>query len=55
MDTNKTVSFVMAMRDFFGLRPGTKLTDFADELRALSENDKAELRAGLIANGYKIS
>ena len=50
----KSNSFVGACKDFFGFRPGEGLKAFGDELKALSEHDRNEIRDGLIANGYNI-
>lgn len=36
-------SFVKAMRDQFGFRPGDTLKDFSAELRALTDKDRQEL------------
>lgn len=37
----KHVTFIMACREFFGLLPGQTLQDFAKEIRALSEAERA--------------
>lgn len=50
----KPGTFVSALRHFFGIRPGTTLTDFSAELKALSASDRAELAQGLRDNGYPI-
>lgn len=47
-------TFVVAMKEFFGLLPGQKLTDFMVELKALNDNDKAYFQKGLEQNGYEI-
>lgn len=47
-------SFAAACREFFGLRPGTGLGDFAAELKALSLDDKREIAAGLRASGMDV-
>jgi hypothetical protein len=39
----KQMSFVAACRQFFGLLPNQTLMEFANELRQLTPNDKAEL------------
>ena len=54
MEANKTYSFTTAMLDFFGKLPGQSTMDFATELKALTDADKAEFRAGLVAYGYKL-
>ena len=50
----KTLSFPMAMKDFFGLKSGQTTMDFITELKELTEDDKAEFRALLPSVGYKI-
>lgn len=54
MQGSKELSFVSAMKDFFGFLPGQTLTQFAAELKALSPGDRAYFKAGLEQNGYKI-
>lgn len=54
IDPNKTYSFAAAMIDFFGKRPDKpSAADFMAELRALTDEDKAEFRKGLESKGYK--
>lgn len=36
----KHVTFIMACRSFFGMKPGQTLQEFAAEIRALSLEDK---------------
>lgn len=48
------VSFVGAMRDFFGFRPGEGVGQFSQELKALSDDDRAYFTKGLQQNGYII-
>jgi len=38
------------LKEFFGMRPGTKLADFAAELKELSDVEKEQLAEG-ISNG----
>lgn len=38
-----TKSFTTACKEYFGLRPGTKLTAFAGELKDLTYEDKVEM------------
>lgn len=40
-------SFIAACREYFGFRPGQKLTEFGQEIKALSHEDKLELAQGL--------
>ena len=51
---DKPKSFATAMKHKFGLKPGRKLSDFLQELKALSDDDKAEFRCLLIADGYPL-
>lgn len=39
----KTVTFIVAAREFFGLLPGQTLADFSKEIKALTVNDRTEL------------
>ena len=50
----KQMSFVMAMKDYFGLRPNTTNVGFMQELKALSDEDKAWFRAELPKVGYEL-
>lgn len=43
------VSFAKACADFFGKKPGQKLQDFAQELRALTPEDREEMAPLLTA------
>ena len=54
-DGSKTFSFLAAMKDFFGMQPGQSLKDFGAELKKLTDEDRAEFKAGLEANGYTIT
>jgi hypothetical protein len=38
-----TVSFIIACKRFFGLKPGQGLTDFNQEVKALTPKDRGEL------------
>lgn len=49
------MSFIQACREFFGQRPDQSAMDFMKEIKALSETDRAEIKAGLIALGYNIN
>jgi len=48
------MAFVGACKDFFGFKPEQGLKDFADELKQLTPKDRADIQAGLEANGYII-
>lgn len=50
----KEMTFMQACRDFFGLLPGQTPLQFGAEIKKLTEEDRAEIRAGLESNGYKI-
>lgn len=55
MDTTKEyTSALTAAKDFFGLQQGQTLIDFKGEWDKLTLADKAEIKEGLVANGYKI-
>jgi hypothetical protein len=38
---------VKVLKEFFGLREGDKLADFAQELKALSDEEKQQLHDGI--------
>ena len=38
----REMTFVMAMRDFFGLKPGQTLVGFVEEIKALNDADRVE-------------
>jgi hypothetical protein len=54
MDANKIYSLTTAMLDYFGKLPGQSTSQFAEELKALTDADKAYFRGALIALGYKL-
>lgn len=39
----KTISFIAACKRFFGMQPGQTLTQFGEELRQLTDADRAEM------------
>jgi hypothetical protein len=47
------MSYIVAMKDFFGLRPDQKIAEFQAEVKAV-EPWKAEFIKGLELNGYVI-
>lgn len=51
----KSMSFVSAMKDYFGLKEGQSLNEFAQELRNLSPADKAWFQTNLATVGYEIT
>ena len=50
--TDKRPSFVSACKEYFGFKPGQKLSDFAAEIKALSASDKVEIADGLRNAGF---
>ena len=51
----KEMTILGAAIDFFGLKEGQSRMDFAKiEWKALTDEDKADIKAGLEMNGYKI-
>jgi hypothetical protein len=50
----KEMTFVQAMKDYFGLRHGTTNIDFMKELRALEPKDREFFTENLPKVGYKI-
>lgn len=51
---NEITSYPIAMIDFFGKKEGQTTQGFMEELRALTEMDKAEFRQLLREIGYKL-
>ena len=41
------MTFTKAVREYFGYKEGEKLTEFAQEIRALTDQDKLDLAQGL--------
>lgn len=52
--TNTPISLTQAMNQHFGRLPGQNLAGFRDELKALTPQDKAEIKDGLVKLGYNI-
>lgn len=50
----KKMTFMAACKDFFGLHQGQTSLQFGQEIKALTAEDRAEIRAGLEQNGYEI-
>ena len=48
----KHCTFIMACREFFGYHAGQTLQEFAAEIRALSQKDKADLIEMFRTVGY---
>lgn len=40
-------SFIAACKDFFGFKPGQTLTEFGNEIKALSHEEKMDLADGM--------
>lgn len=53
MDTKK-MTFMSACKDFFGLHPNQTGLQFGQEIKALTAEDRAEIKAGLEKMGYEI-
>jgi len=47
-------SFMTACREFFGLREGQKPIEFGKEIQQLTQADRDEIAAGLVANGLDL-
>jgi hypothetical protein len=54
MEATKKMTFMAACKDYFGLHPGQTGLQFGQEIKALTEQDRKELREGLEKNGYEI-
>ncbi len=50
----KKLAFMSACKDFFGLKEGQTSMSFAQEVKALTPEDRAEITKGLEQNGYEI-
>lgn len=48
-------SFIAACREFFGFKPGQTLTEFGQEIKALSHADKVDIAAGLREVGIDVA
>ena len=51
----KQMSFVAAMKDYFGLLAGQTSMDFLKEMKALTDGDKQWFREQLPSVGYDIT
>lgn len=51
----KLMAFVAACKDYFGLKPGQTLGEFAQEIKALTEEDRAWFKAEFTKVGYQIT
>lgn len=52
MDTSKKHTFMSACRDYFGVKEGQTSMDFGREVKALTTDDRTEIKAGLVKLGY---
>ncbi len=52
--SGKQMTFMQACKDYFGLHVGQTSMQFAQEIKQLSEADRAEIKTGLEQNGYVI-
>ena len=50
----KKMTFVAALRDYFGYLPNQGASDFLKELKALTPKDKEDYKAMLATVGYEI-
>ena len=50
----RVYSMVTALLDFFGKKPQQTTSEFAQEIKALTAEDKAEFKVALQARGYNI-
>jgi len=48
------MSYVEAMKDYFGFLPGQTMSEFFRELKQLTDTDRAEFKAMLRSVGYEI-
>ena len=55
MSEIKRMSFVLAMKDYFGMREGETTMGFLQELKALSDEEKQWFRENLPKVGYEIA
>jgi len=51
----KVMSFTAACKDFFGYKPGQTLSEFMNEVRALTPEDKAYFTKLFPSVGYEIT
>lgn len=50
----KKMSFVAAMKDYFGVRPGSTSVEFMKEIRALQGPEREFFKTNLPKVGYEI-
>ncbi len=55
MNAPAPISFISALKDFFGFKPGQTLMEFRDEINALTHKDKLEIHEGLNKLGKNVA
>lgn len=53
-NTAKPMSLMAACRDFFGLKQNQTSVQFGQEYKALTQEDREEIKTGLEKMGYNI-
>lgn len=51
----KYMSFIAACKDYFGMKEGQTLSDFMTEIKALTTQDREDLKKEFARIGYQIS
>lgn len=51
----KRCSFVVACKEYFGFHPGQTLSEFSNELKNLTDKDRADLTAWFPSVDYEIT
>jgi hypothetical protein len=54
MDKDTPQGLIALCKEFFGFKPGQTLMEFRDEFKALSPEDKDDLRKSFEAAGFKV-
>lgn len=52
---DKPMSLVVACKHYFGFKPGQSMSEFMQEVRDLTDADKAEFKRLLTGVGYTIT
>lgn len=50
----KQMTFISAMKDYFGMKAGQTAMDFMQEIKALTSEDRDWFKANLPSVGYEI-
>lgn len=53
LNPNEKPSLTMALKQYFGMKPEQKISEFAEELKRLTPKDKQELKEMLQAIGIE--